>query len=818
MLSSEFNLKEKVDSVVMLTWSDWFTEPISNRYHYATRFSKHLPVIFVQPDMLDKSYRYEETNNKNITILHIYCGYDQCQIELLNKALLERGIIKPLLWIYNTQFVDYIITRYSPIKVYHATEDYFLIHTKDDYRIKKLKDNLRRTLLHVELVVAVSERVLDSYKNNCSYKGNAIVASNGCDFGFWGLKDEEKNAIISSEKRKIAFYQGGINSRMDYDLLMDIANQLSDWEIWLCGRVGESPVGWNRLLKQPNIKYFGDLSIEEVRKLSIKAAVALIPFKQSPLIENSLPLKAFEYLACGLPVVSVPIKALEGDKSEFYFSKTSDEFITGINAVAESRYDLDSINRRLGVAAKEDYDLKFTNVLRTIENITKNNKDMANNDGRLNILILFDMRSLHVLTIREHLESYVKYSTNNIFYADACNNAICEIDLSYFDIVVLHYSVRVSLKNHLSPSYADAIKGFGGFKILYIQDDYENTEQARIWINELGINLVYTVVPSQYINIVYPAERFPYVAFLPTLTGFVPTTSKPENELKKISDRKTVIGYRGRPLPYWYGDLGQEKLIIGQKMRKICIERSIPCNIEWEEDKRIYGSGWLDFVESCRATLGTESGSNVFDDYDNIKNAIIKKLAENPEISYEEIFDLYLAEHEGKVIMNQVSPKMFEAISLKTALILFEGSYSNILKPEVHFIELKKDFSNIDEVLDKAMDCEYLQNLVDGAYLDICGSEKYTYKQFIKEFDKTISFIESRDFYNLEVPRKLKKIIGKSPSFENKLIKSSDNIIKKLLSSEYYINIRPRLLDILGKSPRLFSLTKHFRNRLMNRK
>lgn len=329
---------------------------------------------------------------------------------------------------------------------------------------------------------------------------------------------------------------------------------------------------------------------------------------------------------------------------------------------------------------------------------------------------------------------------------------------------------------------------------------------------------MFTVVPPQYINSVYPAERFPHVQFLPTLTGFVPSTTKPEGELKRISERNIVIGYRGRPLPYWYGNLGQDKLVIGQKMQKICIDRAIPCDIEWEENKRIYGGGWLDFIESCKATLGTESGSNVFDDYGNIKDAIAKKLRENPEISYEEIFDLYLKEHEGKVIMNQVSPKMFEAISLKTALILFEGSYSNILKPGVHYIELKKDFTNIDEVLDKVMDDEYLQKLVDGAYSDICGSEMYTYKQFIKEFDKTISFIESRDFYNFEVPRKLKKIIGKSPSFENKLIKSSDNIIKKLLSNEYYINIRPRLLDILGKSPRLFSLTKHFRNRLMHRK
>ena len=42
--------------------------------------------------------------------------------------------------------------------------------------------------------------------------------------------------------------------------------------------------------------------------------------------------------------------------------------------------------------------------------------------------------------------------------------------------------------------------------------------------------------------------------------------------------------------------------------------------------------------------------------------------------------------------MGQISPKMFEAISLGTVLVMFEGKYSNILKPDLHYISLKKDF------------------------------------------------------------------------------------------------------------------------------
>src|SRR5437016_5499446 len=54
-------LNQYFDGVVMLTWSDWRTEPRSNRYHYATRFARSLPVLFVQPDGVGRSCSFEET-------------------------------------------------------------------------------------------------------------------------------------------------------------------------------------------------------------------------------------------------------------------------------------------------------------------------------------------------------------------------------------------------------------------------------------------------------------------------------------------------------------------------------------------------------------------------------------------------------------------------------------------------------------------------------------------------------------------------------------------------------------------------------------
>jgi hypothetical protein len=157
-------------------------------------------------------------------------------------------------------------------------------------------------------------------------------------------------------------------------------------------------------------------------------------------------------------------------------------------------------------------------------------------------------------------------------------------------------------------------------------------------------------------------------------------------------------------------------------------------DIEVDNDHRIYGDDWYRFLGSCRATLGTESGANVFD----FDGALAALAARNAAMPYEEFKKRFLLDHEGRVHMNQVSPKIFEAIGLRTALILFEGTYSGIVQPHVHFIPLKKDYSNIEHVFKLVADDKFISELTDRAYRDVFASGRYSYAQFIAGVDEAI--------------------------------------------------------------------------------
>src|SRR4051794_39949671 len=150
-------------------------------------------------------------------------------------------------------------------------------------------------------------------------------------------------------------------------------------------------------------------------------------------------------------------------------------------------------------------------------------------------------------------------------------------------------------------------------------------------------------------------------------------------------------------------------------MKALCDERGLETDIAWEEDDRIYGDDWFRFLSSCKATLGTESGANVFDDDGSLALRVQRELVANPAASYEEVRAKFLAGREGEVVMNQVSPKIFEAIACRTALVLFEGHYSGVLEPHRHYLPLRKDFSNVDDVLRRLHDDDALEAMTRRA-------------------------------------------------------------------------------------------------------
>ena len=734
------------DVVIFLTWSNWETEPRSNRYHYATRFAKHVPVLFLQNQRTSESgIAVTESGIPNLDIIDVASPISDLQVSEITMLVRHRGFKQALIWIYDSEnywsLLD-ALPRY--FRVYHATEDYFTMKFEVGEGHIELRKRLKLLLKEIDLVVAVSHRVLENITGYGEYCGTTILSENACDYEFFEhLKMKTDLAPVTMPP--VVIYQGGVNKRLDYDLVYSVAARMSDFKFVFLGNIVESE-GVAQLRTLGNVSLVGEVSPETVGREMLKATVGIVPFLQDDLMFNSFPLKIFEYIACGLPIVSIPICALEKYKNiegVIRFGSSVEDFESEIRSLAEVREDSDCLARREQLAKSNSYNIRFQSVQAAV---VAGVESKRLNQDLLNVALLFDPCSVNVGTVKEHLEAFQRYSKNSYTFLPATNlcgqetpvQGVGPIELSVFDILVLHYSVRLSRSHHLLENFAGSVERFNGLKVLFIQDEHESVECAREWIDRLRFDMVYTCVPIDQRENIYPSFRYPATEFLPTLTGYIPESGDMDRFVVPLEARQKAIVYRGRELPPFNGKLGHEELVIGVEFAKRANEIGLPVDIACDERSLFHGEDRYRFLASGRATLGTEIGPNVFDFDSSLALGIHRLKKQHPGLAYEEVWDRILKAHDGDVRMNQIVPQIFEAIRLRTALVLFDGEYFGVVKPDVHFIPLRKDFSNFDEVVAKIMDDKLIREMTQRAYHDVIVSGQYSYQQFVKGVDRDL--------------------------------------------------------------------------------
>lgn len=355
----------------------------------------------------------------------------------------------------------------------------------------------------------------------------------------------------------------------------------------------------------------------------------------------------------------------------------------------------------------------------------------------LNVLFCYSRFSSFTNAVRDYAHAFGDYSVHKIHYYDMDSGPF-DFDLAPFDCIIFNYCFWARFLPS-TVNFRSRVAGFQGLKIAIFQDEYDSFLWHENTVIALGIKTIITGVPEKHWRDVFRGEAFRKVDFINALTGYVPENLLHLPPPRPLASRQWAIGYRGRPVPFVYGRLTREKFLIGQRMKELCSERGIETNIELTDAARIYGPAWPAFIGNCRTVLGTESGSNIFDFDGTLKPGIAAYLMAHPDADFESVHDRFLKEHEGKIQMNQISPRIFEAIAMKTGLVLFEGEYSGVVRPWEHFIPLKKDFSNVNEVLAAIADLSGLEAMIDRAYADVIASGKYHFRTFIQRIDAHIS-------------------------------------------------------------------------------
>ena len=356
----------------------------------------------------------------------------------------------------------------------------------------------------------------------------------------------------------------------------------------------------------------------------------------------------------------------------------------------------------------------------------------------LHILLLCHFEAGTASTIVEHIQAFPRHSQHRFYVLSNLGDLPAWLDLSRFDGIIVHYSLIACYDNYLSPDARRRIREFSGFKAAFVQDDYR-------WINDtvdalayMRLTALFPLAGPEIIDLVYSPEKLPGVHRETVLTGYVPEELA-RREVKPFAARPIDVGYRARKVPMWIGSHTLQKWQIADRFIADAPRYGLKVDISYREEDRIYGEAWIEFIASCKAMLGTESGASVCDFTGEIQRNVEAHVKRHPDASFEELRDLYFKDIDGKIMMNVISPRTFEAACLRTLMILYDGYYSGILKPWRHYVPLRRDHSNMDEVVAVLRDATRAQDIVDRAYHEVALNPAYTFRALVERVDEVIA-------------------------------------------------------------------------------
>jgi hypothetical protein len=362
----------------------------------------------------------------------------------------------------------------------------------------------------------------------------------------------------------------------------------------------------------------------------------------------------------------------------------------------------------------------------------------------MKILLLCNYDPYNAAMVTDHINALYADSVHDVtvftYMVNHGGNLPEDVALDLFDAVILHYSLFLAVDAYVSEKSRQKLKVFAGVKAIFLQDEYRFVQASVQLIRELGFDVIFTCVPEQSIDQVYPSALLPNVKRVNVLTGYVPASLVNYQPIP-LQRRRFDVSYRGRQYPEWHGRQGLEKWHIAEAFLKEGKQYGLRMNISCRERDRVYGSGWVSLLQNSKAVLGVESGASVFDFTGEVSARVdtVSSLLGKRNEHYEELRERYFSGLEDQISLAQISPRIFEAIALRTLCILYEGEYSGILEPNRHYLPLKKDHSNIGEIVQILRDPWRCAEIIADAYAEVALNPVYSYRAFVRSVDAVLS-------------------------------------------------------------------------------
>jgi glycosyltransferase involved in cell wall biosynthesis len=352
-------------AIVCVGFADWDTELWTNQQHLMSRLARANKVLFVEslglrrPTLASRDLRRIARRLRRAFVLRktlegpivlsplVIPFHGSGVIDALNARLLRAqvhratsklGMSAPILWGYVPQ-AEVLLEALDPaLVVYHCVDD---IAAQAGVHASGFRAAERRFVARADLVLASSPSLAAHMRE---LSGNVLYAPNVADTAHFATAlepGEVDPSLARLPEPRIVFTGAIVATKLDMPLLTELARARPRWSFALVGPVGSgdphTDVG--ALRAEPNIHLLGARRYADLPAVLRGAGVGIIPYARNALTASIFPMKVYEYLAAGLPVVATELPALAG--------------VTGIEIACDAAEMAEKLERALAADSPE---------------------------------------------------------------------------------------------------------------------------------------------------------------------------------------------------------------------------------------------------------------------------------------------------------------------------------------------------------------------------------------------------------------------------------------------------------------------------------
>lgn len=263
---------------------------------------------------------------------------------LLNQMLERRHVANAarllemrgpaLLWL-NPHYAVHMVGRMDECAViYDITDDWTRItQTKSTTRLTIEQDAF--LCRRADAVIVCSQRLYELKKDMAR---NVHLIPNGVDFEHYRSIPDRGGPVAPASaqwKRPVLGYTGTIHpDRVDIDLIYEIASRMPEASVVLVGPNHLSSRSAQLLRSAPNIFLIDAVPYCNIPQYMRAFDVCITPHLVTPFTESLNPIKLWEYLASGKPIVSTNVAGFRDFPHLVSIAGSAEEFVAAVRRAA----------------------------------------------------------------------------------------------------------------------------------------------------------------------------------------------------------------------------------------------------------------------------------------------------------------------------------------------------------------------------------------------------------------------------------------------------------------------------------------------------